>query len=761
MLGLGQNSNAAERLAAEQEADAADVLGRLSKDRSAVTAALMELPGIADAKTALQQSQQLLGRVNGMQLTKRDLSWMRALQLCIEERDALDSQELARLMAGKRQWDFLARRFNKLQVHAVMEELEIDGLEELFVAIKLFEAGACPAARCVVREEEEAEDLPVKRRRLSTSPRSSTASPDQLQILPGSTAVQPATLTDLTSTEHVSQVGEVLASKLEAAKQSDRAAALKLRDVLVELYQLIQDANYMAKLAALVRQDHQHLHLEGWAQRVELPVLQALLRECASHAESTALDEVLNNRAFIDKAVVASELFLVLASMLAVLGERLEAQGELQGAADAFRRALEMHPQHPSARSSLLDVILAQFSLCSDDVSASELLELLATEGRWEQLVELYDSLEAVVSDALPFWNENRLQSLAEALLAAGLTMQGGAVQVCLANWYEQAGLVELAYRHYRKAFEMNPGDAKAEAGMCRLALSAGCVQDAATELLLKQASGSQPELAASRIREAVQLLSAHAASLAQDAKRDAEASFAKRLAELENTKLQKAEQERTTQDASSKLKTPTGSFLNFPCFGRQQTPQVSSSPSPPVSKALASLPPPPQHPPPAPQAQVEPSTAVGQGHRLRVKYPGRVPVVCRPAAEAGNSQSQEILGKMQFLVPEQMSCGELKKLMHRKVALSAAGKGAAIGAAGIVSHSTPVDSALSFGKLYDMHAADDACLHFTYSIERSLGGGLGLELFPASSLSSGVEADGEVSSWDKETRTGFVRSRA
>eukprot|EP00931_Biecheleriopsis_adriatica_P062329 TRINITY_DN3753_c0_g1_i4.p1 TRINITY_DN3753_c0_g1~~TRINITY_DN3753_c0_g1_i4.p1 ORF type:complete len:767 (+),score=191.47 TRINITY_DN3753_c0_g1_i4:72-2303(+) len=741
MLGLRPASSAQERLATEQEDDAADLLRRLRTDRSAVTAALVELPGIADAKSARHQTERLLQRVDGMQLTRRDIAWTQALQLCIKEREESESHELVRLMAEKKQWDFLAKRFEKLLVEAVLEELGVEALEELFASVK-----QCTGARQATADqgnvahgdEGDSEAMPVKRRRLTSSPRSTTS---QLVILPAIAAGQG----EEANAGHISKVGEVLASKLAHVKETDPSVSLRLRDVFVELHLLLRDGRHMTKLAALVREDHQHLCLEGWSQRVDRLVLQSLLSDC-----SAATDTVLE------------DFRLTLAAMLAVLGERLEAEGDLPGAAGAFRRVLEVQPGHPSVRASLLDVLLAQYAsddAGQEDISRSELLELLAAESRWEKLVLLYDSLKAALGDALPRWDEVRLQHLAEALQATGRTVEAAAVHVCLASCHEQAGRTELAYAHYRKAFALNGADAEAEAGMCRLALPAGCVQDAASELLERQARGEQPERAGARIREAVQLLSAHAENLAKDARRDAEASFAKHLVEL-----QKAERASGWAETITSAKKEGGSIglFNFPCLGRGRTPQAFRSPSPlpqPTPMPLA-LPPAPQCP--AADPEVQPKKASGKGHQLRMKYPGRVPVICRPAAVPGKPVAKEVCAKMQFLVPDTMPCGELKKLMHRKVALSAAGKGAALGAAGLVNHSKPVDSDSSFAKLYETSSQDDGCLHFTYSVERTLGGGLGLELFAAASLGSALsEAGADVSTWDSETRTGVVRSRA
>eukprot|EP00931_Biecheleriopsis_adriatica_P062328 TRINITY_DN3753_c0_g1_i3.p1 TRINITY_DN3753_c0_g1~~TRINITY_DN3753_c0_g1_i3.p1 ORF type:complete len:758 (+),score=203.23 TRINITY_DN3753_c0_g1_i3:69-2276(+) len=733
MLGLRQASSAQERLATEQEDDAADVLRRLRADKTAVTAALVELPGIADASSARQQTERLLQRVDGMQLTKRDITWMQALQLCIKEREDSESHELVRLMAEKKQWDFLAKRFEKLLVEAVLEELEVEALEELFASVKQCEGQGH------VAQADEGEAMPVKRRRLTSSPRSATTC--QLAILPAIAMGQG----ELANAEHISKVGEVLASKLTHVKNTDPFVSLRLRDVFVELHLLLRDGRHMTKLAALVREDHQHLCLEGWSQRVDRLVLQSLLSECAAATDA-----------------VPEDFRVTLAAMLAVLGERLEAEGDLQGAASAFRRVLEVQPGEASARASLLDVLLAQYAsddAGQEDISRSELLELLAAESRWEKLVLLYDSLKAALGDALPRWDEVRLQHLAEALQATGRTVEAAAVHVCLASCHEQAGRTELAYAHYRKAFALNGADAEAEAGMCRLALPAGCVQDAASELLERQARGEQPERAGARIREAVQLLSAHAENLAKDARRDAEASFAKHLVEL-----QKAERASGWAETITSAKKEGGSIglFNFPCLGRGRTPQAFRSPSPlpqPTPMPLA-LPPAPQCP--AADPEVQPKKASGKGHQLRMKYPGRVPVICRPAAVPGKPVAKEVCAKMQFLVPDTMPCGELKKLMHRKVALSAAGKGAALGAAGLVNHSKPVDSDSSFAKLYETSSQDDGCLHFTYSVERTLGGGLGLELFAAASLGSALsEAGADVSTWDSETRTGVVRSRA
>eukprot|EP00931_Biecheleriopsis_adriatica_P062327 TRINITY_DN3753_c0_g1_i2.p1 TRINITY_DN3753_c0_g1~~TRINITY_DN3753_c0_g1_i2.p1 ORF type:complete len:758 (+),score=204.28 TRINITY_DN3753_c0_g1_i2:69-2276(+) len=733
MLGLRQASSAQERLATEQEDDAADVLRRLRADKTAVTAALVELPGIADASSARQQTERLLQRVDGMQLTKRDITWMQALQLCIKEREDSESHELVRLMAEKKQWDFLAKRFEKLLVEAVLEELEVEALEELFASVKQCEGQGH------VAQADEGEAMPVKRRRLTSSPRSATTC--QLAILPAIAMGQG----ELANAEHISKVGEVLASKLTHVKNTDPFVSLRLRDVFVELHLLLRDGRHMTKLAALVREDHQHLCLEGWSQRVDRLVLQSLLSECAAATDA-----------------VPEDFRVTLAAMLAVLGERLEAEGDLQGAASAFRRVLEVQPGEASARASLLDVLLAQYAsddAGQEDISRSELLELLAAESRWEKLVLLYDSLKAALGDALPRWDEVRLQHLAEALQATGRTVEAAAVHVCLASCHEQAGRTELAYAHYRKAFALNGADAKAEAGMCRLALPARCVQDAASELLERQASGEQPERSSARIREAVHLLSMHAENLAKDARRDAEAGFAKRLIELE-----KAERAAAGADTAISAKTygrGIGLF-NFPCLGGDQTPQASRSPSllPQPTPIPLALPLAPQCP--AADPEVQPKKASGKGHQLRMKYPGRVPVICRPAAVPGKPVVKEVCGKMQYLVPETMPCGELKKLMHRKVALSAAGKGAALGAAGLIRHSKPVDSDSSFAKLYDTSSQHDGCLHFTYSIERTLGGGLGLELFTTASLGSALsEAGADVSTWDSETHTGVVRSRA
>eukprot|EP00931_Biecheleriopsis_adriatica_P091610 TRINITY_DN65495_c0_g1_i1.p1 TRINITY_DN65495_c0_g1~~TRINITY_DN65495_c0_g1_i1.p1 ORF type:complete len:713 (+),score=164.11 TRINITY_DN65495_c0_g1_i1:72-2141(+) len=683
LLGLGRAQSSEEAcLTAEQEADAADVLSRLCKDRTAVTAALVELPCVERAASAGQRARALLRRVDGAQLTERDVSWMQALRYCLKERDASESQELARLMAEKRQWDFLARRFDKLHVRDLLEELEIDALEEVFLASK-------KESDCGEDEEKDA-SAPAKRRRLGL--------PWMLSV-PGHRVVQP-TSAESTGPRRAILVGEVLARKLATAEDGGEHVAakrLRLRDLLVELYELSQDTRYVTKLGKLMHKGHEDLCIEAWARRVDLAVLQVLLHGCSASEPDSSSDE--EGYDLLGRALDAdaSSLRAAVASMLAILGERHKLSGDLQGAADALHCALEMNPDHASARSTLLDVMLTQHAQHSEASSPSELLELLAGEAQWQRLVELYDSLEEVMANTIPTWGRERLECLAEALQAGGRRVESALAHSCLASCHEQAGLGELAFVHYRKAFALDSKNEQAEASMCRLALTAGRVQDAATELLLSQANGSEPERAASRIKEAVQLMFAYAERLAEDVKRNAESSISKQTTELADTESGTS----TTWERS------------------QEECSIGLNARPPLLLP-SSL----QH---TPSPDRQPKRSSGEAKKLRETYPDRVPVVCRPATLPGKSGAMPLLKKMQFLVPEQMTCGDVKKLIQRKVAVDAACQD-------FKPQGTPLDADVSFGELYRSAAMEDGCVHLTYSVERTPDGDLCVELFPPDS---------------------------
>ena len=74
-------------------------------------AALVELPGFGDADSARLGAEQLPQRVSKMQLRRRDDTWMAALRLCLRDRDTSQDLEVARLMAFKQQWEFVAKRY--------------------------------------------------------------------------------------------------------------------------------------------------------------------------------------------------------------------------------------------------------------------------------------------------------------------------------------------------------------------------------------------------------------------------------------------------------------------------------------------------------------------------------------------------------------------------------------------------------------------------------------------------------------------------
>jgi len=747
MLGWGSRDSHEQKMNAQQEVELGEVLQQLRHDRHAASAALLDLPGIADASSVKQKGTRLLERMEGMQLAQRDTNWVRVLHLCLlQNQDATNLRELAQLMATKEQWDFLAKHFNRLNVQEILGDLRIKDLEALYTASKQHASShvATPPT--------------AKRRRLAHH---AGASSNELAL-----ALADTTENNETNPAHdhkIRQVGEALAAKLVCCEEDsglpDKLS--RLRDLLVELYESSHDHSYVTRLSELISSSCEHIDLPTWAETADLDLLQVVLDEfnLVARLKETSLGAIISaegeaETALVHRADENAELKMRLAMVACVLGERQIANGRLEEAGEAFRQARQLDNNRPNATKSLLQVLLAQHKLNPLDVCHLELVELLAVQAEWAELVERYDSLRPALREVFSTWNAEQLHELAGALENGDRTVEAAEANVAVALRNEQAGRQSLAYKHFRHAFDQNPGNRDAEAGVCRLALAAGCVEDAAAELLLKPTSRLD-----ARVKAVVQLLTRHAETKADEAQGQLRMYCDQRLAQLGNP--EKVTGNQLTLAApmcEASASTVAGLAASCQCLGQpasSKASQVTSEQATPQGEHADTQ----TLETPAKSADAS-TRKPPDGQRLRKKFPGKVPVICLPVAFDISRESDQFLIKFKFLVQETMPCGELKNMLHRKIALTAAGKGALLGPDDFADPgSEPADSAMPLGKLYEAYPADDACLHLQYSIVKTIGGALGAEIFPSSSAP--VSKRQPSQSWAPSQKVGIVRSPA
>lgn len=747
MLGWGSRESRDQKLDVQQEVELGEVLQRLGQDRHAASAALLDLPGIADASSVRQTATRLLERVEGMQLAQRDTSWVRVLQLCLlQNQDATNLRELAQLMATKEQWDFLATHFDRLNVQDVLGNLRSTDLEALYTASKLHASShvATPPA--------------AKRQRLANHDASSNELALVLANIPESNENNPA------HNHKIRQVGEALAAKLAFCEDEPELPdkLSRLRDLLVELYGLSQDHSYVTRLSELITSSCQHIDLPTWAKTADVDLLRvvlkefnlgARLKETSVGASSSAEREA--ETALVHRPDKNGVLNTLLATVACVLGERQMADGRLEEAGEAFRQARQLD-DHPIASKSLLKVLLAQHRLNPLHVCHLELVELLAVQAEWAELVERYDSLRPALREVFPTWNAEQLHELARALENGHRNVEAAEANVAVALCNEQAGRQSLAYKHFRHAFDQNPSNQDAEAGVCRLALAAGCVEDAAAELLLKPASRLD-----ARVKAVVQLLTRHAETKAGEAHGQLQRYFDQRIEQLTNPEQVNGNHLTLAAPMCEPRPSIVAGLAASTCVGQpasSKASQVTTEQATPQgehagTQTLEAL-----------AVSADASTRKPpDGQRLRKKFPDRVPVICLPVTFDTSSESEQFLTKFKFLVPETTLCGELKNMLHRKIALTAAGKGALLGPDDFADPgSKPADSAMPLGKLYEAYRADDQCLHLHYSIVRTIGGALGAELFPSPSAPVSKRHGSPPSqSWAPSKKVGIVRSLA
>ncbi len=127
------------------------------------------------------------------------------------------------------------------------------------------------------------------------------------------------------------------------------------------------------------------------------------------------------------------------ARMQQVIAERLINEGDLKGATEHFRKALEINPRLPGVRYELAEAIL----------------------------------------ESAP--NEPQMQAQAEKELETAVNSDGDSAKTeCLfARIADRRGEADNAYAHYQRAFALNPGEVEAQMGLGRLLASKEKPQEA------------------------------------------------------------------------------------------------------------------------------------------------------------------------------------------------------------------------------------------------------------------------------------------
>ncbi|XP_055388734.1 uncharacterized protein LOC129617609 [Condylostylus longicornis] len=119
------------------------------------------------------------------------------------------------------------------------------------------------------------------------------------------------------------------------------------------------------------------------------------------------------------------------------------------------------------------------------------------------------------------------------------------------------------------------------------------------------------------------------------------------------------------------------------------------------------------------------------EAHRIRSKYPNRIPVICERAARSDLPE----MDKKKFLVPMNMMVGEFKYIVHKHINQCALSRqeqaqGAPVQASPVthektiylfVNNTAPKAGAL-MQELYEEHVSEDGFLYVEYSAENTLG---------------------------------------
>ncbi|ETW30671.1 hypothetical protein PFTANZ_05828, partial [Plasmodium falciparum Tanzania (2000708)] len=111
----------------------------------------------------------------------------------------------------------------------------------------------------------------------------------------------------------------------------------------------------------------------------------------------------------------------------------------------------------------------------------------------------------------------------------------------------------------------------------------------------------------------------------------------------------------------------------------------------------------------------------VAETHKIRSKYPNRIPVVC----ERANRSNLPIIEKKKFLVPMNMLVGEFKFILHQHINQSAYGSNMKLFRERtiylFVNNIVP-KTGLLMQDLYEMYKDEDGYLYMEYSCESCLG---------------------------------------
>lgn len=109
------------------------------------------------------------------------------------------------------------------------------------------------------------------------------------------------------------------------------------------------------------------------------------------------------------------------------------------------------------------------------------------------------------------------------------------------------------------------------------------------------------------------------------------------------------------------------------------------------------------------------------EAHRIRAKYPNRIPVICERAPRS----DLPIIDKKKFLVPMNMLMGEFKYIIHKHINQCAHNAGIPMTHEKtiylFVDNNAPKAGAL-IQEIYEQHVSQDGFLYIEYSAENTLG---------------------------------------
>jgi len=136
-------------------------------------------------------------------------------------------------------------------------------------------------------------------------------------------------------------------------------------------------------------------------------------------------------------------------------------KGDIDGAAELFRRVLQAEPRLAEPRIELARILIETRQVDEAEAEIREAIRLLESGGQW--------------LDAIP---EHQVQSIAYGLLAEALRLRGEADEIVFGDPETWRAIVDESHAAFRKARELDPENSHAEYWASSFDLDAKKVDD-------------------------------------------------------------------------------------------------------------------------------------------------------------------------------------------------------------------------------------------------------------------------------------------